>query len=71
MKEQANRDGIQKNTKTEIKKTLEGINSRITEAEKQIPGLEDKMVKITTAQHKKEKRTKGNEDSLRDLRDNK
>ena len=53
MKEQANRDGIQKNTKTEIKKTLEGINSRITEAEKQIPGLEDKMVKITTAQHNK------------------
>ena len=29
------------------------------------------MVEITTAEHNKEKRTKGNEDSLRDLGDNK
>ena len=32
------------NTITEIKNTLEGINSRITEAEEQISELEDKMV---------------------------
>ena len=59
-----------KNTKTEIKNTLEGNNSRITEAEKQISDLEDTMVEITTPEHNKEKRTKSNEDSLRDLWDN-
>ena len=31
---------------TEIKNTLEGIDSRITEAEEQISELEDKMVEI-------------------------
>ena len=35
------------NTITEIKNTLEGINSRISEAE-QISELEDKMVEITS-----------------------
>ena len=34
------------NTITEIKNTLQGINSRIFEAEKQISELEDKMVSI-------------------------
>ena len=32
-------------TITKIKNTLEGNNSRITEAEKQISALEDRMVK--------------------------
>ena len=32
---------------TEIKNTLEGINSRITEAEEQISELEDRMVENT------------------------
>ena len=31
---------------TEIKNTLEGINSRTSEAEEQISELEDKMVEI-------------------------
>ena len=47
--------------------TLEGINSRITEADERINDLEDKMVKITAAEENTEKRMKRNEDSLRDL----
>ena len=35
-------------TITEIKNTLEGINSRISKTEEQICELEDKMVEITT-----------------------
>ena len=35
------------NTTTEMKNTLEGINSRITEAEEQISELEDRMVENT------------------------
>ena len=42
------------NTITEIKNTLEAINSRISEAE-QISELEDKMVEITSEEQKKEK----------------
>ena len=55
------------NTKNEIKNSLEGINSRITEAEEQISDLEDKIVEITIAEQNKEKRMKRTEDSLRDL----
>ena len=54
-------------TVTEIKNTLEGNNSRITEAEERISDLEDRMVEITAAEQNKEKRMKRNEDSLRDL----
>ena len=43
--------------------TLEGIHSRITEAEAQINDLEDKMVEITAAEQNIEKRMKRNEDS--------
>ena len=57
------------NTITEMKTTLEGINSRITEAE-QISDLEDRMVEFTAAEQNKEKRMKRNKDSLRDLSDN-
>ena len=58
------------NTINEIKNPLEGINSRITEAEEQRSDLEDKIVEITTAEQNKEKRMKRIEDSLRDLWDN-
>ena len=37
-------------TINEIEKSLEGINSRITEAEERRSDLEDKVVEITTAQ---------------------
>ena len=58
------------NTITEMKNTLEGINSRITEAEEWISDLEDRMVEFTAVEQIKEKRMKRNEDSLRDLWDN-
>ena len=38
---------------TEIKNTLEGINSIISEAEEQISELEDKMVEITSEEQNK------------------
>ena len=41
------------NTITEIKNTLERINSRIFEAEEQISKLEDKMVEITSEEQNK------------------
>ena len=56
------------NTITEMKTTLEGINSRITEVE-QISDLEDRMVEFTATEQNKEKRMRRNEDSLRDLWD--
>ena len=46
------------NTLIEIKNSLEGINSRITEAEERISDLEDTIVEITTAEQNKEKRMK-------------
>ena len=58
------------NTINEIKNSLEGINSRITEAGEQISDLEDKIVEITTAEKNEEKRMKRIEDSLRDHWDN-
>ena len=53
-----------------MKTTLEGISSRITEAEERISDLEDRMVEFSAAEQNKEKRMKRNEDSLRDLWDN-
>ena len=58
------------NTINEIKNSLEGINSRTTEAEEQISDLEYKIVEITTAEQNEEKRMKTIEDSIRDLWDN-
>ena len=58
------------NTITEVTNTLEGINSRITEAEEWISDLEDRMVEFTATEQNKEKRMKRNEDSIRDLWDN-
>ena len=56
------------NAVNEIKNTLEGTNSRITEAEYRISEVEDRIVEINE-QRKKEKRIKRNEDNLRDLQD--
>ena len=55
------------NTIREMKNTLEGINSSITEAEEWISDLEDRMVELTAMEQNKEKRMKRNEDSVRDL----
>ena len=48
------------NTINEIKNSLEGINSRITEAEEWISDLEDKKVAIITAEQNKEKKNEKN-----------
>ena len=45
-----------KNKQTEMSNTLEGINSRITEAEEWIDDLEDRMVEITAAEQIIEKK---------------
>ena len=66
-KKQTNNDEQHKN---EIKNSLEGINSRITEAEERISDLEDKRVEITTAEQNKENRMNRIQESLRDLWDN-
>ena len=58
------------NAINEIKNSLEGTNSRITEAEDRISEVEDRMAEINEAERKKEKRVKRNEDNLRDLWDN-
>ena len=44
------------NTITENKNTLEGIISRITEAEEWISELQDRMVEITAAEQNKERK---------------
>ena len=43
------------NTIIEMKKTIEGINSRITEAQKRISELEDRKVEITVKEQNKKK----------------
>ena len=57
------------NNTSDMKNTLEGINSSTTEAER-ISGLEVKMVAITAVEQNKEKIMKRNIDSLRHLWDN-
>ena len=44
------------NAITQIKNTLEGTNSRITEAEDRISELEDRMVEIIAMGQKKDKK---------------
>ena len=70
LEELKSKQTMMNNTVNEIINSLEGINSRINEAEEQISDLEDKIVEITTIQQNKEKRMKRIEDSLRDLWDN-
>ena len=70
LEELKSKQTMMNNTINEIKNSLEGINSRITEAEKRRSDPEDKIVKITTVEQNKEKRMKRNEDNLRDLWDN-
>ena len=67
LEELKNKQTERNNTITEMKNTLEGINSRKTEAEEWISDLEDGMVKFPAVEQTKEIRMKRNEDSLRDL----
>ena len=69
--EEIKKEPVNTNAITEINSTLEGTNSRITEAEEdRISEVEDRIVEINEAERKKEKRIKRNEDNLRDLWDN-
>ena len=70
LEELKSKQTMMNNTINAIKNSLKGSNSRITEAEKRISDLEDKIVEITTAEKNKEKRMKRIEDSHRDLWDN-
>ena len=70
LEELKNKQTEMNNTTTEMKITLEGVNSRITEAEELISDLEDRIVEITAMERNEEKRMRRNEDSLRDLWDN-
>ena len=70
LEELKSKQTMMNNTINEIKNPLEGINSRITEAEEKKSDQEGKIVEITTAEQNKEKRMKRIEDSLRDLWDN-
>ena len=47
---------IMNNAINDIKNTLEGTNSRITEAEDRISEVEDRMVEIKESEWKKEKK---------------
>ena len=70
LEELKSKQTMMNNTINGIKNSLEGNNSRITEAEEWINDLEDKIVEITTAEQNKEKRMKRIEDNLRHLWDN-
>jgi len=58
------------NTITEIKNTLKGTNSRITEVEEWISERENRMLELTAEEQNKGKRIKKIDDHLRDLWDN-
>ena len=68
LEELKNKHAEKNSTSTEIKSTLEGINSRIPEEEERISQLEYKMVEITSEEQNKVKRMKRTDDSLRDLK---
>ena len=65
LEEIKNIQSIMNHAITHIKNTLEGINSRIMEAEERISEVEDITVERNEAERKKEKRIKRNEDKLR------
>ena len=64
LEELKNAHAVTNTTITEVKNTLEGINSRISEEEELISELEDKMVEITYEEQNKVKRMERTEDSL-------
>ena len=50
LEELKSKQTVMNNTINKIRNSLEGINSRITEAEEWISHLEDKIVEVTTAE---------------------
>ena len=59
-----------KNSITEIKNTLEGMNSWIIDTEEGISDLEDRIMEITQWEQQKEKQIFKSENTLRDLWNN-
>ena len=55
LEELKSKQTMMNNTINEIKNSLEGINSRITEAEERKSDLEDKIVELTTTEWNKKK----------------
>ncbi len=55
LEELENKQTVMNNTITEMKNILEGINSRITEAEEWMSDLEDRMVEFTAIEQNKQK----------------
>ena len=55
LEELKSKQTMMNNTINEIKNSLEGINSRTTEAEERISDLEDKIMEITAMEQNKEK----------------
>ena len=53
-----------------MKNIVEGIKSRLDEAEDWISKLEDKVEKTTQNEQEKEKRLRKNEEGLREMQDN-
>ena len=64
LEELQSKQTMMNNTINEIKHSLEGINSRVTEAKEHISDLEDKIVEIITAELNKEKEKKRKELSI-------
>ena len=54
LEEKKKSQSIMNNAITEIKNTLEGTNSRITEGKDRITDVEDRMVEINEAERKKD-----------------
>ena len=59
-----------KNKIFKLKKIVEGIKTRLNEAEDWISELEDKVEKNTQNEQEKEKRLRKNEEGLREMQDN-
>ena len=60
LEELKSKQTVMNSTINEIKNSLEGINSRKTEAQEWISDLEDKIVEKTTAEQNKEKKNEKN-----------
>ena len=56
-----------KNNITEMKKTLEGINSRLDDTVEWISKIEERAAEITQPEQKKKREKVFNEDTLREL----
>ena len=67
LEELKNKHAQTNKTITEVKNTLQGINSRKSEAEEWISELEDKMVEITFEEQNKVRRMKRTEDSVSEI----